>query len=306
MRIAHISDLHLCAKHKRENISKIKRLIKHALDNGAQHFVFTGDISDNSNEKDFVLFREILKKYDLLRSDKSTIVIGNHDIFGGPQTAQDVLNFPSKCINTNYHEKVANFIEHFKELFEGTIRTHDELFFPFAKVFKDVLLVGLNSNAEYSRLKNPFASNGHVSKIQRRFLKTILGKNEYDGKVKIVLTHHHFYQKDVASHSSEGSMWNKIENYTMKLRGKKKLLKLFIEHNVKLVLHGHSHEMKEYFRDGIRFVNSGGSIDNNIKAGESLFMIDAFPFEIAAEISAPNSNSGTISDSEKIIVSLAS
>ena len=73
----------------------------------------------------------------------------------------------------------------------------------------------------------------------------------------------------------------------MKLRGKKKLLKLFLESNVKLVLHGHSHEMKEYFREGIRFVNSGGSVDNSLKDESSLFLIDAFPFEITAEISSP-------------------
>lgn len=306
MRIAHISDLHLCIKHKKENISKIKKLIQHALDNGAQHFVITGDISDNADEKDFVIFKEILKKFDLLNSDKTTIVIGNHDIFGGPQTAQDVLNFPTKCMNTNYNEKVAKFIDNFKELFENTIRPPDELFFPFAKEFKNVLLVGLNSNAEYSRFKNPFASNGHVSKIQRQFLKTILTKNEFKEKVKIILTHHHFYPKNVTSHSSEGTMWNKIENYTMKLRGKKKLLKLFLESNVKLVLHGHSHEMKEYFREGIRFINSGGSVDNNLKDEASLFLIDAFPFEITAEISKPSLKSKNLSTQENLIASLAS
>lgn len=305
MRIAHISDLHLCTKHKRENISKIKKLIQHALDNGVQHFVITGDISDNADEKDFVVFKEILKKFDLLRSDKTTIVIGNHDIFGGPQTAQDVFGFPTKCMNTNYHEKVAKFIDHFKELFENTIRPHDELFFPFVKEFKDVLLIGLNSNAEYSRFKNPFASNGHVSKIQRQFLKAILTKNEFKEKVKVILTHHHFYPKNVTSHSSESTMWNKIENYTMKLRGKKKLLKLFLESNVKLVLHGHSHEMKEYFREGIRFLNAGASVDNNSKDESSLFLIDAFPFEITAEISTPSLKSKSIAAQEKLIVSLA-
>ena len=201
MRFAHISDLHLCIKHKSDNISKIKKLIQHALDNSAQHFVITGDISDNADEKDFNILRELLKNFDLLRSDKTSIVIGNHDIFGGTQTAQDVFNFPTKCMNTNYHEKVAKFINHFKELFEDTIRHHDELYFPFAKEFKNVLLVGLNSTAEYSRFKNPFASNGHVSKMQRQFLKAILTKNEFKEKVKIILAHHHFYPKNVTSQS---------------------------------------------------------------------------------------------------------
>jgi 3',5'-cyclic AMP phosphodiesterase CpdA len=305
MRVAHISDLHICGKHKRENISKVKKLIQHALENGVQHFVITGDISDNADEKDFNVFKEVLKKFDLYRSDKTTIVIGNHDIFGGPQTAQDVFNFPAKCMNTNYHEKIAKFVDHFKELFENTIRPHDELYFPFAKVFKDVLLVGLNTNAEYSRFKNPFASNGQVSKVQRQFLKMILLKKEFDEKVKIVLTHHHFYPKNVASHSSEGTLWNKIENYTMKLRGKKKLMKTFIEHDVKLVLHGHSHEMKEYYREGIRFVNSGGAVENHMKDSIGMFLIDAFPFEISTDVLSLPVKTRTKSQ-EKIIVSLAS
>ncbi|MHB8930652.1 MAG: metallophosphoesterase family protein [Melioribacteraceae bacterium] len=305
MRIAHISDLHICGKHKRENISKVKKLIQHALENGAQHFVITGDISDNADEKDFNVFKEVLKKFDLYRSDKTTIVIGNHDIFGGPQTAQDVFNFPAKCMNTNYHEKIAKFVDHFKELFENTIRPHDELYFPFAKVFKDVLFVGLNTNAEYSRFKNPFASNGQVLKVQRQFLKMILLKKEFDEKVKIVLTHHHFYPKNVASHSSEGTLWNKIENYTMKLRGKKKLMKTFIEHDVKLVLHGHSHEMKEYYREGIRFVNSGGAVENHMKDSIGMFLINAFPFEISTDVLSLPVKTRTKSQ-EKIIVSLAS
>ena len=304
MRFAHISDLHLCTKHKRENISKIKKLIRHSLDNGAQHFVITGDISDNADERDFNILKEILIKNDIYKSDKTTIVIGNHDIFGGPQTANDIINFPTKCMNVNYQEKVEKFINHFKELFENTIRAHEELYFPFLKELKNVVLVGLNTNAEYSRFKNPFASNGHISKTQKQFLKSLLSKSEFKEKVKIVLSHHHFYPKNVASYSSESSMWNKVENYTMKLRGKKKLIKLFLESNVKLVLHGHSHEMKEYFRDGIRFVNAGGSVDNN-KEEASLFLIDAFPFEISTEKSSIYGIGKEEDVDEKLVVSLA-
>ncbi len=306
MRIAHISDLHLCAKHKRDNIAKIKKLIQHALDNGAQHFVITGDIADNGEEKDFILFREILKKFDLLRSDKTTIVIGNHDIFGGAQSAHDVVNFPSKCLSVNYHEKVSAFVVHFKELFENVIRPHKESFFPFAKEFKDVLLVGLNSIDQYSRFKNPFASNGHVAKTQRKLIESLLITPKFKYKVKVVLIHHHFYPKNIASQSSESALWNKIENFTMKLRGKKKLLKLFVNNNVKLVLHGHSHEMKEYFREGIRFINAGASVDNNSKDEASLFLIDAFPFDIGTALSSLQQKPILSYHPPKLIASLAS
>ncbi len=269
MRIAHISDLHLSSMHrKKRNYLKVKKIIELALENGAQHFVFTGDISDNSDEKDFKLFRNLLIKYNLLSSEKSSIVIGNHDIFGGPQTAQEVLSFPKKCMEMDYNQKIISFINHFRELFENTIRMHDELFFPYVKEIKNFLIVGFNSIDQYSRLKNPFASNGHIPKDHRKFVKMILSKGNFKNKTKIVLVHHHFYPKNISSHSSENTLWNRIENYTMKLRGKKKLLKLFTEKEVKIVFHGHSHEVREYSRENMAFVNAGGSIDNDKPTAE--------------------------------------
>ena len=72
-----------------------------------------------------------------------------------------------------------------------------------------------------------------------------------------------------------------------------------------MVLHGHRHEMKEYFREGIRFVNAGGSVDNK-KEEASLFLIDAFPFEISAKISPLSKISRVKEVEEKMVVSLAS
>ena len=285
MRIAHISDLHLCGKYKKNNIERTEILIRHALDNGVQHFVFTGDISDNAEENDFIVFKEILRKYDLLNSDKTTIIIGNHDIFGGPQTAQDVLNFPSKCMLVDYRAKVSLFMNHFKELFDNAVFQNEEMSFPFLKEFKDILLIGINSIDHYSWFKNPFASNGKVSKQQIKALKHLLKTQEFKEKIKIVLIHHHFYKKDMIARSSQSSLWNKIENFTMKLRGKKELLKIFEEYNVKLILHGHSHDMVDYYRKGIRCINAGGSIENESSDELNLYIIDAFPFDLSLTLS---------------------
>ncbi len=302
MRIAHLSDLHLCSNYKKSNIAKIKGLIEHALENGAQHFVFTGDISDNAEEKELLQFRDLLHSFNLLQSDKSSIVIGNHDIFGGPQTAQDVINFPFKCLNVNYPDKVAKFVSHFHELFENTIRPHEEMFFPFIKELKNIVLVGLNSIDEYSRFKNPFASNGRVSKTQRKVIANYLSLPKFADKVKIILVHHHFYHKSEVSTSSESTLWSKIENYTMKLRGKKKLLNLFSENNVKMVLHGHSHEMREYFREKIRFINAGACTEEK---QPSYFMIDAFPFDISVNLLKLVSKDDEVIENEESITSMA-
>lgn len=283
MRIAHLSDLHFCSKYKAHNIFKTDRLIKLAVDKGAEHLVITGDISDNANKNDYNVLRKILKKYNLLSSEKTSIVIGNHDIFGRPQTAKDVLNFPSKCLATSYNEKVAQFVNHFSELFENTYRVHRELYFPFIKELKDVVLIGMNSIAQYSRLKNPFASNGRISKIQRRSLKHLLKRKLYSEKIKIALVHHHFYHINEVVKSSERTVWNKIENYTMKLRGKGKLLNLFNELDISVVLHGHSHENREYLRKGIKFINAGGSVDNGSEDFGEILLFDSNAKQIVVE-----------------------
>ena len=274
MKIAHISDLHLCGKFKRDNIVKTKKLIIHALEQGVDHFVITGDISDNAQEKDFLSLKKILETYKIFNSDKTSIIIGNHDIFGGVQTAHDIINFPAKCSNTNYKEKMMKFFKHFEELFENVIFASGDSPFPYAKVLGDVVLFAINSIDKYSKLKNPFASNGHVSKTERIELKKILGDERFSGKTKIAMLHHHFYKNSIPSKSSESSLWNSIENFTMKLRGKKKLLKIFIENGIGLVLHGHSHEIKEYNRKGIKFLNAGGSVDNDTISEAGLFIIE--------------------------------
>ena len=259
-------------------------MLKNAIEKNCDHIVITGDVADNADEKDFLILRKILQTFNLLNPLKTSIIIGNHDIFGGVQTAYDVVNFPSKCMNVDYKARVHAFISYFEELFVGSFFPLADDVFPFAKEIKNFVLIGLNTIDEYSRIKNPFASNGKVNKTQFEALKTILASERFKEKRKIVLAHHHFYKNNVEAKSSESQMWNKIENYTMRLRGKKKLLNLFVENNIELVLHGHSHEMKDYFRKGIRFLNAGGSTDNDNKYDSQMYIIDINEQRVAVDL----------------------
>lgn len=281
MRIAHISDLHLCSNFKSFNYQKLEKTILEALKLGVQHFVFSGDITDNANEADLIKFKKILIKHNIYNTQKTTVTIGNHDIFGGPQTANDVINFPSKCIRTNYQQKIELFINHLKELFENTFTIDSKFDFPFLKIINDNALIIINSIDEYSRFKNPFASNGRVKKDARQKIEKLLKLEVIKHKLKIAVIHHHFYHNNEMVSSSENNLWNKVENYTMKLRHKKKLIKLFKENNVKIVLHGHSHEMKEYVREGVRFFNSGGAFEGD---AFRMFIINAFNFDISFDL----------------------
>lgn len=261
MKIFHISDLHLCKTYKRNNIIKTRELIKYFVENNLDHLVITGDISDNSNKEDWIILRKLLISYGIYNSDKVTVAIGNHDIFGGVQAATDILSFPAKCLQTDYFYKVRSFYDVFSDLFSNSFHINPSIF-PLVKIVDNIAFIIINTIDFYGRLLNPFASNGKVFYEDFKTIAKLLFDPTLKNKTKIILAHHHFYKNHVESTSSYGTIWNKIEKYTMKLRGKKKLIKLFAEGDVKYVLHGHSHELKIYERKNIIFSNAGASVDN--------------------------------------------
>lgn len=266
MKIIHLSDLHISKDFNRKNIKRFKLVLKHVLRNSFDHMVITGDLSDNANENDYILIRQILKQYDLLDSSKTSIVIGNHDIFGGVQTAADVLNFPGKCKEIDYKQQVSNFISYFEELFIDCHFADPDKFFPYYKSLKGVDIVGLNSVSHYSKISNPMASTGKINRQQINDLKKIVEEFKTFNKPIVALIHHHFYKKNFLATSPQNNVWNKIESFTLRLRNKKKIIKVLKECGINLVLHGHSHEMMSYSRKGIQFLNAGASIENDFDA----------------------------------------
>ena len=283
MKIAHLSDLHICLKYKRGNLSLIKRLIKKISNSDVDHLIITGDISDNSREEDFVCFRNLLKENELLQSNRTSIVIGNHDIFGGVQTASDIVEFPSKCTRVDFKDRIRKFITYFEELFDNVYSPSDKSFFPYVKDLGDAAIIAINSVDKYSKIRNPFASNGYVTKEQMGDIQKIFDLEWVTNKIKLIAIHHHFYKNNISSKSSEHAVWSRLENFTMKLRRKKRLIKLFKNNNVDLVFHGHSHEVKEYSRHGIKFLNAGGSVDDDNKLGPGFFVADFSKDQIKTE-----------------------
>ncbi len=259
MKIAHISDLHLNTFYSDSNLKQIKQLFKYAVDNRSDHIVLTGDLTDNASEKDFEILRNLFRKNGLLSSERLSIVIGNHDIFGGLQTAEDIFNFPERCKKVDYDFMVNMFVEYFKETFDDCVYKSEENHFPFAKLIRDTLITGVNSIARYSGVKNPFASNGEVDVHQFNELFRIL-ETYQDVKHKLVLIHHHFNKMKINKKKTASTFWQGIEKQTMKLRKKGRLFNLFNQYKIDLVLHGHLHDSVEYCRKGIRFSNGGGSI----------------------------------------------
>jgi Icc protein len=259
--IAHISDLHLSPKYFPERTNIFRSLLLQCRQMNVDHIVITGDVTNQAKKEELEHFREVLNEFSLLDGKKVTAVIGNHDIFGGPYHAEDVLKFPSTCKTTDYDMRVEEFYKAAKETCEGAKFFSSKSVYPFLKILGDVAIVGVNSIARWNALKNPLGSNGKVDKEQQEALKTIFSSTLLKGKHVIVAIHHHFNKtagKKVKSQFEK--LWLACESATMKLYKKKRLLKLFRSGGVETILHGHLHEHNAYQRHGVRCFNAGASI----------------------------------------------
>jgi len=227
MRIAHLSDLHFTSFFKENNLKSIKYLLKYAINQNADHIIITGDLTDNADRDDFITLRRLFNELGLLNGERLSLVIGNHDIFGGVQTAEDIFSFPERCRKVDYNRKVKEFYFHFKETFENAEILDPETVFPYAKIIDGILLIGLNTNDLYSSAKNIFASNGAVHLDQFNKTVKILDSLADNSRAKIIMLHHHFNKMEVTSNGTFGSFWQNIEKQTMKLRKKKRLFNVF-------------------------------------------------------------------------------
>ncbi len=271
MRIAHLSDLHLSPDHFPERTEMFYEILSTCKTLAVDHIVITGDITNQAKPKEFAHARSILRDCGYLDPAKLTVTIGNHDIFGGPYYAEDVLTFPGFCKKTDYHAKVKEFYGAFHETFEGCKYFSSTSIFPFVKILKDVALVGINSVAQWNSLTNPLGSNGDVEKQQLKKLDEIFSGEMLKGKTIVVLIHHHFNKME--SKKSAGNLerlWHAIESSTMKLWNKKRLFKLFHASSVTKVLHGHVHHHHHYHRKKVSFLNAGGTMFPN-EFGHHLF-----------------------------------
>ena len=260
MKIAHISDLHIDFYRKKANNLNSHRLLEYIVDNKYDHVIISGDITENSDKESFLLARSMLKKFGLLSAHKLTLTIGNHDIYGGVHLAEDVINFPARCKNTNYINKVAEFKSYFNETFPSGSDAETGPF-PFVKELDGIILLSINSIAEYSYMKNPFASNGKIGSGQLKSVATLL-EGRGTNKKRIAVTHHHFSSNTADHVPGSGSIWHAVESQTMKLRRKKKILRSLKELDIEIILHGHLHENSAYDKNDIRIYNAGGSVLN--------------------------------------------
>ncbi len=263
-KVVHISDPHLSRQFYREHLKSFKLLLRSLLDAGCDHLVITGDIVSTADEDDYYLAREILGKLDLLDSRRLTVVPGNHDIFGGPHRAVDVLSFPQHIRNVDYARHLERFQRVFAETFQNVVSYGHDSVFPFVKKIGPYSIIGMNSIPQWSLLKNPFGTNGRLDEIQREALTQMHRDHRLVDTIPLVAIHHHF--NDLQDDPTKGSWWKRVESKTMRMRGRNRTLRLFESLGVRYVLHGHIHRNEIYRNNEITLMNGAGAVcDDPIK-----------------------------------------
>ncbi|NTV99239.1 MAG: metallophosphoesterase, partial [Chlorobiaceae bacterium] len=80
VKIAHISDLHLSGWLDRRQISALDRLFGHFAEEGFDHIVISGDLSNTASPGDWKIVKDALARHGLYRWETVTVVAGNHDL----------------------------------------------------------------------------------------------------------------------------------------------------------------------------------------------------------------------------------
>lgn len=251
-RIAHISDTHISPEYDRGNIIRLKSLLAHAVDEAFDHIVITGDITGQGEIRGYRSIRRLLKHFDLLKYDKLSVTIGNHDIFGGVHRAEDIFTFGQHCRGIDYSAKIDLFEHSFREILPKKAYPGQNVF-PYVKIVGPTALIGVNSIHRFHPVFNPVGSNGGVSESQIEGIEKLLGHPSLADLEKVILIHHHFNKYQPYSQSLGSRLYQKFESQTLKLYGKEEVEEVFRRGEVGVVLHGHTHIEGVYSRSGIIF-----------------------------------------------------
>jgi len=158
-----------------------------------------------------------------------------------------------------YIQELNVFNKYFSKTFEATITLSENIAgYPFIKLLNEnTAIIGVDSNAKPSMLKNPACSTGEIKEKTIKALKQILEHESLQGKTKIVLLHHYLHTWEyILSHIPDKTIAKFIQLYN-----RDSLINLLNKYNVDLVLHGHYHLNSKYWvvEQKLLVLNGGGS-----------------------------------------------
>lgn len=228
--IVHLSDLHLRSDPKDTpklqgalgfTNYKTMELVRYIDDKYPDaHVVITGDITDNGTATSYRRAREYFDHW--LRPGRLSVVPGNHDC--GPLGAHMVP------------ERKRTFLKTFSK----TLRGGRQQSFPWVKVVRHVVLIGLDSTADGLAL-----ARGGLGKAQLTRLHDVLNEARVRSRTSILLLHHHPFS---------GNLFTALDDAD-------ELLETISGPRIDLVLFGHKHNAGRRRVNGITFLASPSSVE---------------------------------------------
>jgi 3',5'-cyclic AMP phosphodiesterase CpdA len=201
----------------------------------------------------------------------------------GAQLITELLKYPARCRAINFQEQVQALSEFYAELFTHTLQPIKNSHFPFVKEVGSYAIFGLNSNDQYSFLRNPVGSIGYLGKQQNHWLQRLFALYKAQEWRRIVVMHHHLQRR---LPQNDMPVWiQKLEQLSLKIRNRRQVESLFRQADINLLLHGHTHFSMEYSQGGVRCLNAGATCESDA-AGDYLKIntIDDSSGELLVEI----------------------
>ncbi len=229
MKIGHISDIHwldttgakvtdffnkrisgginlLAGRAKTHSRQTAQCALKTLVEQGCEHLVITGDLTNLALPGEFAGVKTMLNQY--FRDEQMTIVPGNHDFY------------------TRESAKAKRFESMIYTAAPGNVDVEVSGTWPFVRCVNNVAFIGLCS----AQPRPWFVAAGKLGQTQLDDLKKVLEHPSVRDCVKIVALHHHLFQVNMASGESLRC-----------LEDREQLLDICRQYGVQLVMHGHNH-----------------------------------------------------------------
>jgi len=255
MKIAHISDIHIDHAALPNRSEQFENLILNIFEEGFDHLIITGDITDLAREEDMLLVRDIFERNGLLDWKKITIIPGNHDFFGKYDlNPERVFSNAIQASGANSLKKLQIFCEIFRDVM--TPNNSAKYYFPFVKVFngpgEGIAIVAFNSVLEFSLSNNPIGSRGYIRSEELRAMLDPEVLEVLNGKFVISLCHHAYKILEPAQTPYEQAfVWS------MELINRQEYADTLHSIKANVALHGHLHKTEIYKVGDITFINAG-------------------------------------------------
>lgn len=188
---AHFSDLHLGRGALAREHALMRGLIDHALEGGAEHLLFGGDLVDHGNLRDARALRDHLGTRGFLSAERASLVPGNHDVwpFGEGRLLRDVVQALPLDVLARLRgrrpsaQRRARFAALFAETFEGA-RRMGATAYPCVKDVGGVRLALVDSTSKRGLMHS---AEGRFDAEEGRWLESVL---DAAAGPRLLLMHH--------------------------------------------------------------------------------------------------------------------